>query len=305
MTKNTTVNIAMVTYNRLYFTQLAVQAVLELTSHPYLLTVVDNNSQDGTREFLLELKRRQRIHNLFLLEKNLGVAKAANIAWLSAPSCPYYLKLDNDVILQKKNWLGPMVAMIDRVKDAGVAAYNFERARFPLHGRPPFRYQLKKEGNLGGACFLVPERTRNLLGYWCEDYGLYGEEDADYCDRVRCAGLKNIYMEDNQTGIHHPTLDKDFETGVPSEKNEASLTEGEYRNWKENLRKDNISDDRYAKNSIDYKAGKKSLYVRPSFAESYLAAQGTPVDESLFTPKRSWWWRRQRLYARLRGKKFQ
>ncbi|HSV43976.1 MAG TPA: glycosyltransferase, partial [Candidatus Bathyarchaeia archaeon] len=83
MTKNTTVNIAMVTYNRLYFTKLAIESILTLTTHPHILTVVDNNSQDGTRDYLCELKRKGSIQNLFLLDENVGLAKAANIAWLA------------------------------------------------------------------------------------------------------------------------------------------------------------------------------------------------------------------------------
>ena len=47
----------------------------------------------------------------------------------------------------------------------------------------------KRDANLGGACYLIPKRAHEALGYWCEDYGLYGEEDHDHSVRLRLAAL--------------------------------------------------------------------------------------------------------------------
>src|SRR6185503_4146486 len=95
------VNIGMVTFNRLEFTKQAIDAVARFTNFPYALTVVDNCSQDGTQDYLKELKRRGVIKNLVLLTENIGVARASNVAWQQEPQADFYLKLDNDIVVQK------------------------------------------------------------------------------------------------------------------------------------------------------------------------------------------------------------
>ncbi|MBS4012375.1 MAG: glycosyltransferase, partial [Bacteroidetes bacterium] len=99
------VNICMVTYNRIEFTKQSIESVIKYPSYPYTLTVIDNNSEDGTKEYLEELKENGIIKNLILLEENVGVAKASNLAWSLEPEAEYYLKLDNDIVFEKVDWL--------------------------------------------------------------------------------------------------------------------------------------------------------------------------------------------------------
>jgi hypothetical protein len=47
--------------------------------------------------------------------------------------------------------------------------------------------------NLGGCAMLVPQAVSDALGYWNEDYGLYGAEDGDYGLRMKCAGFPQYY----------------------------------------------------------------------------------------------------------------
>ena len=158
------------------------------------MTVVDNGSTDGTREYLQGLKKEGIITNLILLDENVGVAKASNLAWSQEPEAEYYMKFDNDIVIQKPNWLERMVEVIDASPDLAMVGYNFEPKSYPIQiingqqVRP-------KTGNLGGACVLIPKRTEKKLGFWCEDYGLYGEEDADYGVRINLSGLKHAYMD--------------------------------------------------------------------------------------------------------------
>jgi hypothetical protein len=45
-------------------------------------------------------------------------------------------------------------------------------------------------GSFVGSAFLVSKKISGRLGYFSEDYGLYGEEDADYCLRCHHAGIR-------------------------------------------------------------------------------------------------------------------
>ncbi len=233
------VNIGMVTYNRLEFTRQAIEALLSNTDFPNVLTVVDNASTDGTREYLRALHARGAIKNLVLLEENVGVAKASNLAWSLEPGADWYLKLDNDIVIRKKDWLAGMVDVAETVSSAAAVAYNFEPCSYPLSERNGCRVRVKAEGNLGGACILIPRRTHDRLGYWCEEYGLYGEEDFDYGTRILISGLLNVYMEDEEVGLHLPAgraARIDTATWVASDGMEE-VSHRDYRRFKDETRR--------------------------------------------------------------------
>ncbi|QEM69759.1 glycosyltransferase [Geobacter sp. FeAm09] len=274
--EKTAVNIGMITYNRLAFTRQAIDALVACTDHPYVLTVVDNNSEDGTQAYLQELKARGVIANLVLLDENIGVAKASNIAWSLVPDAGYYLKLDNDIVVQKRGWLSAMVRILEDTPQVGALAYSFEPTSYPLHSLNGHPVRLKN-GNLGGACFLIPARTRERLGYWCEDYGLYSEEDFDYCYRMYLAGIQYAYMEDEAIGFHLPAgraakIDEESleaADGVEEEQQQA------YRLWKDEIRRQTIRSGLRDSNLLAYKSGTKPLYAKSEAFERW-AAQGRP-----------------------------
>jgi GT2 family glycosyltransferase len=194
-------NISMVTYNRLEFTKEAIHSIPNVVS--YVLTVVDNGSTDGTRDYLIETQKGGIIKNLVLLGNNVGVAKASNLAWHLESLSAYYVKFDNDIVIRKKGWLSNMVSVIEGVPGLGAVAYNFEPISYPLSTASGMKIRIKR-GTLGGACILIPNRTREILGYWSEEYGLYGEEDLDYGFRILKAKMLNAYMEDEEVGEHLP-----------------------------------------------------------------------------------------------------
>ncbi|HED17020.1 MAG TPA: glycosyltransferase, partial [Gammaproteobacteria bacterium] len=267
LVENKTVNIGMITYNRLEFTRQAIDALIKYTDSPYVLTVVDNNSQDGTREYLMQMQQQGAINNLVLLDENAGVAKAANVAWLQEPDVAYFLKLDNDIVVQKAGWLKAMVDTIDQVSEAGVVGYNFEPISFPQYKIEGVTVRLKDncgKNILGGACILIPRRTEKLLGYWNEEYGLYGEEDADYGARVAFSGLRNVYMDDENIGLHLPAGKAAAIDPVTLAANDAAEIElhREYREWKDDQRRENIKDGGiFNGNILAYMNKEKSLYI--------------------------------------------
>lgn len=267
------VNIGMITYNRLEFTQQAIEALVKFTDYPYILTVVDNKSEDGTREYLQEQKRKGIIKNLVLLDENIGVAKASNIAWSLEPDAGYYLKLDNDIVIQKNGWLGDMVRIIDDEQSFGALAYSFEPTSYPLVSVKGHSLRLKN-GNLGGACFLIPARTRGKIGFWCEDYGLYSEEDYDYCFRLSLAGLRYAYMADEEVGFHLPAgkAAKIDENSLIATDGVEETSQQTYRLWKDEIRRQTISSGLRDRNLLGYKNGTKSIYSASHYVTAWINA---------------------------------
>ncbi len=258
------VNIGMVTFNRLEFTRQAIDSIVQFTNFPYALTVVDNNSQDGTQEYLAELKRQGVIKNLLLLPENVGIARASNLAWQQEPAAAHYLKFDNDVVIQKPDWLLNMVTVADAVPELAALGYNFEPVSYPVESLQGFPIRVKRNANLGGACYLIPKRAEQALGYWCEDYGLYGEEDHDHSVRLRLAGFLNAYMEDEDIGIHLPGGKAGKIDPISHRTDDASEQQlhFDYRAWKDQLRAQLIARGGiFQRNQSAYTNGHRSLYM--------------------------------------------
>lgn len=244
----------MVTYNRLEYTQKSIASIIDNTVFPYVLTVVDNGSADGTQAWLRKQKRRGIIKNLILHPENKGYAYAANDGW-EAEDSDYYVKVDNDIIIQKKGWLSGMIEAIDNCPEVGVIAYNFEQHSYPIIKIGGYKLRVKV-GNLGGCCVLIPKRTYQLLGYWCEEYGLYGEEDGDYGFRIKLAGLLNCYMEDENIGLHLP----DGRAAIIDDAlNIISSEDERYKTFKNEQRK--LAVKRVAVNFEAYRIGLRPLYM--------------------------------------------
>lgn len=193
-------NIGVTSYNRLASTKACLESVLRCRDkNTATLTVVDNGSTDGSREYLKALRDQGKIDTLFLFKRNMGVSCAANQAW-AASDAAFFVKLDNDMVVLDKRWLEPLRAVASD-SAVGVAAYDVYG-----HDGPPARLpsgRVVRPGTFcGGSCAMIRRGVHRRMGFWCEDYGLYGEEDSDMGGRMVLAGLVNAYV-DNPGMVRH------------------------------------------------------------------------------------------------------
>jgi GT2 family glycosyltransferase len=232
----------MATFNRLELTKQSISSIIETASDniPYMISVLDNGSTDGTPDYLKNLFDEKKIHNLVLMPKNIGISKAHNILWKHYDDIDCYAKIDNDVTFNKKNWLDDIMTILDHCPSVGVLGYNVEsKNAYGVVGENGYRYRVKG-GNIGGACFFIPKRTKERLGYWNEGFDLYGEEDADYGFRILITNnLKNAYMEDETVMNHLPDNDRgymDFKVNQRKKNLDGILHkyQMQYRNNKDN-----------------------------------------------------------------------
>lgn len=190
------VNITMPTFNRLEMTRATIGALAQHTGWPYHLTVVDNASTDGSREYLSELKRQGTIQTLLLLDRNMGVSCAVNTGW-QAVDAPLYMKLDNDIAPARAGWLDALASTLLRNPEIAALAYPAHRFDNALHTRSSAGDEIMPVPHCSGECILIRRDIHERLGFWCEDYGLYGEEDSDFGNRATRAGLVNAYLPDH------------------------------------------------------------------------------------------------------------
>lgn len=97
--------IALITFNRLAYTQRTLRSLLKTIELPYYLVVIDNFSTDGTVEYLKKHEKRNKIDKIIFNPKNYYPGKACNIAWSEGlkeyPQATHLMRLDNDMEFER------------------------------------------------------------------------------------------------------------------------------------------------------------------------------------------------------------
>ncbi len=197
-------------FNKIELTQQCLTHLAEVTTETsYEVIVVDNDSSDGTAEFLSSLRGDiQVITN----NENLGFAKACNQGAAAAKG-KYLVFLNNDTI-PKPGWMNSLVCEVDSHKDVAVVGSKLlflnntiQHAGVVIsrHHRTPYHIftgvaesfpavNTRREFQaVTAACMLVRKETFEEVGGFDEGF-VNGFEDVDLCFKVRELGLKVVYQ---------------------------------------------------------------------------------------------------------------
>ncbi len=200
-------SIIITTWNRLEYSKLCVQSILNKTEYPnYELIVVDNHSTDDTVAWLINLKKRKQIQELVLLDRNYGVAHALNIGLKKARG-EFLIRSDNDMVYNQ-GWLTSLIRALERVPRSilQVAVFgeliedgidvNFTEVN-QVNG------VIVKECDIGGCNMAFTRKTYQELGPFPN---VAFAEDSLYCNNARKLGYV-IGQIKHATGTHidHPT----------------------------------------------------------------------------------------------------
>lgn len=241
-----TVSIMFVTYNRLDLSRQMMDSLLKNTDAPFRVIVVDNGSTDGTPDWLSQVSWKENplceSFDIVLNKQNMGIAIARNQGLKAANKYNDEIlsTLDNDVELSP-GWLSGCLDVIS-ANPKFVVGLNMEGVPYPTMTRNGKTFQFKKRGNLGTACTVFKRALHTEIGYFIMEYGLYGEEDADYFFRARLVGYEMAYLP--QMGKHLGEGERDV---------------GEYREFKTKSHEKNLA--RFNQNCGQYVHKKRKLYI--------------------------------------------
>ena len=200
-------SILLINFNRLEYLKGTIETIFTTTDYPYELLIWDNASTEaGIKEYLRSISRGSQNVKVLYSPKNVGVWRASNelIARAKHPETNGFVKIDNDVMILTNGWLGKWIECCGVNPDVGMIGANIEGKKerstdtevLVLNNHPLLA--LTEEGT-GGAVY-IPARTFLRLGYYNEDYGIYGQGDKDYARRVMTDGKKFVYHREVQFG---------------------------------------------------------------------------------------------------------
>jgi GT2 family glycosyltransferase len=132
-----TVSLLLPNRNNVRVLDLVLERLEQHTTYPsWELVVVDDDSNDGSRELLRRWRDSGRIASFTLLEReHSGVAASLNAA-LAASSGELAVSLDGDATVETPGWLDRLVAFTELDPAVGVvsAAIDYDNGRVHAHG---------------------------------------------------------------------------------------------------------------------------------------------------------------------------
>ena len=206
-------SIIIVTYNSLKHIQPCIQSIKNNTGVSHEIIIVDNNSTDGTRQYLKTLEHATVILN----DENKGFSYATNQG-IKVSTEQYVILLNPDTLVTR-DWAQRMVSHFK----AGVGAvgpvsnYVAGLQKYEFHSKEPITgeiqindlaeklYQWNKGKGvetklLIGFCLMIKKDVIENIGMLDEDLFL-GSDDLEYSWRLRNNGYRLVVATD--TFVYH------------------------------------------------------------------------------------------------------
>ena len=203
-------SIVICTYNQIAYTRQCVESILTRTDVPYELIFVDNNSADGTADYLRTIHGAKVILN----QENRGFAPACNQG-IEAAIGQQILLLNNDTVVTS-GWLElllealydrPDTGMVGPVSNSVSGPQQIEVSYCDLVSLDGFAWSRRNErrlietDRLVGFCLLMRREVVDRIGMLDEQFETGCFEDDDYCKRAIESGFK-IYIA-THAFVHH------------------------------------------------------------------------------------------------------
>lgn len=196
------VSAVVVTWNRYERLKVAIESILKQDYKIYELIVVDNRSDDGTREYLDDVMRRCIFEGIQckIVYREMSAIEALNHGYKLCKG-DYVFTLDDDAYCDDGTVLGRLVAWMDRLDDVGILGANVLcEGHYVEDGMSPI-YGVECHP---GAAFLIRRTLLEMVGYMDESLKIYGNE-LDLACKSRLFGYE--VMVCRYVYVRHPLND--------------------------------------------------------------------------------------------------
>ncbi len=195
--KDYIIDIILLTHNNIKDTRLCIDSIYKHTSN-FGLIVVDNNSTDGTVEYLKGLEQDNL--TLHFCPKNLGCVMGRNFAYTLSKDSEYICFLDNDQFVLS-DWVESYMFYMDR----GAHIVGFEAWQM-RDNFMPYRKVSKGENYhyVGCGGMFLKREIIDDIGLFDIAFNPMYYEDPDFCWRASDAGYNRICWNEKKRIIHKP-----------------------------------------------------------------------------------------------------
>lgn len=201
---NEKVSLFIVTHNRLAMLKKCLNSLLEsVHGINYELTVIDNASEDGTIEFLNDLKSKNDKLRVIRNETNLGTNAKAQGAEICKGD--FIVGIDDDVISFPDGWVQKMIEAYKTIPGMGYLATDVIQDDTTTGAKyPAASYKIENYGDginllvgpTGGWCFMISRDVYNDAGKLLTFKDrIFFTEDEDYVNRMIDKGYKYGILE--------------------------------------------------------------------------------------------------------------
>lgn len=198
------ISIVILSHNRLGELSTNLPRLLSESHCPdeFKVIVVDNNSTDGSRDFLVELRKKYPEIVLVLNVKNLGVGGGRNSGFAVAQR-DYIVALDDDTRIAVED-LRRIPGLFEKYGRAGILAF---RVVHTISGEPQNSHGAIpcEVANHHGAGFAFRRCLYAVLGGIDEECD-YGAEELDFAIRVHALGWEILYIP--ELTVYHNSLER-------------------------------------------------------------------------------------------------
>ncbi|NJD02002.1 MAG: glycosyltransferase family 2 protein [Ruminiclostridium sp.] len=177
--------VSFIAWNRMGLTARNLTALFN-TKDDFHLHIIDNNSMDGTWEYINDLKD-SRIISKTKLDANQGPIHAVNYNLSKRSKEQFFITIDNDVNIHTSDWVPKFMDTFKVFPNLGllgaVSKEYYGRYRLPLllQRFEGIHYLQIQKGFVEGCCQCLRPELLELLGYWSEENCM---GDMEICHRI-------------------------------------------------------------------------------------------------------------------------
>lgn len=180
----------LLTYNNLSLTKTCISSLRENTifDSDNILTIIDNYSTDGTREYLLNLDLDYV--DVILNKRKVGLPSAYNQG-IKRIDAKYYLLLQNDIQVFP-HWRDILITYSNLDSTIGIIGLDTKKI---IKGRDkaPDNTDIFDVPLIGTVCTLIKKEVIDSIGYFDEAFDYHDYDDTEYCLRARLHGWRTVW----------------------------------------------------------------------------------------------------------------
>lgn len=179
-----------VTFNRLGLTVKNLSSILESTDD-FEMHIIDNNSNDGTWEYLQTLKD-ERIKSKIRIGANYGPIYSLNINLSKRRPEQYFISVDNDIYIETKDWISRFIKVFETFPKAGLLGVSsmepfqkhFPRVKQKMVNNTSY-FQIEnsfediEKNYVPGCCMMLRPELIDEIGYLSEE-NYFGDIELSY-----------------------------------------------------------------------------------------------------------------------------